>query len=132
MSAMQTAAALERIYQEHVRLADQLASCAAQVFDAPASQRIAETLRELLVDLGLHFGFEESLMAEEGYADFDHHRRQHIAILTELALLLDRIGEEKDAATFARGMDFVAHWYRQHVAHGDQKLDDWLTARSSA
>ena len=129
---MQVAAALDEIERQHTLLAGRLESCATQAFAAAAPQAAGVMLRELLVELGLHFGLEEALMVDGAYDEFDHHRRQHIGIITELALLLDRLGEADDPGAFARGMDFVANWYRQHVTHGDQALLAWLAARDSA
>jgi hemerythrin len=52
-----------------------------------------------------------------------------MSIVVELGLLLDRLADAAhDEAV--RGADFLAHWYRQHVAHSDALLHDWLAQRA--
>ena len=76
----------------------------------------------------MHFGFEELVMQEQGYAEFEQHRRQHVGLMTELAQLLDKVEDMVDSSKAARGIDFITHWYRQHLAHSDAALEAWLAA----
>lgn len=87
-------------------------------------------LRELLVEVGAHFGFEESLMAKSGYPEFDHHLRQHLSMMTELGLLLDRLAEGADPGVL-RQIDFVNDWHQRHVDLSDRKFFAWLAAHNS-
>jgi len=93
-----------------------------------ADQRavIVDSLLGVITGIGMHFGFEEAVMQDAGYADFEHHRRQHLGIMTELGLLLDRLENNNAAADLARGADFLFHWYREHIANSDQALEAWL------
>lgn len=68
-------------------------------------------------------------MEDGGYALFDHHRRQHLGIMTELGLLLDRIESGEDLVGAARNADLLARWYREHMALSDRPLLDWLASR---
>ena len=130
MSPTSLAEAQNEINRQHAQLAIQLDELAGMLLDVTHRQGVAERLRDLLVDVGLHFGFEELVMQEHGYAQFEHHRRQHIGIMTELAQLLDKVQDMVDPAKAVRCVDFLAHWYRQHVAHSDQSLLDWLETQS--
>lgn len=121
--------ALAHIGGQHAALAANLDSFAAQIFDYGHREAVAEMLRGLLVDVGMHFGYEEALMIEGGYPEFAHHRRQHVALMTELGQLLDRVEEMADPTGVARSVDFLAHWYRQHLAHSDAALEAWLAER---
>ncbi|MDP1525212.1 MAG: hemerythrin domain-containing protein [Rhodocyclaceae bacterium] len=97
-----------------------------------ADQRAAtqESLVSLIVEIGMHFGFEESLMEAGDYAEFDHHRRQHLGIMTELGLMVDRLESGLGLSELARGVDFLRHWYEQHMDSSDCALEAWLRLRS--
>jgi hemerythrin-like metal-binding protein len=129
MNPLRTETVRDRIDEEHAALLVQLENFAQQLFDPACVTQVEDSLRELLIGIGMHFGFEESLMVEGHYAEFEHHRRQHIGIMTELGLLLDRVETANDPAGTARSADLLAEWYREHVAHSDRALLDWLVSR---
>ncbi len=91
-------------------------------------QRVAtaESLMRVITEISMHFGFEESLMEAGAYAEFDHHRRQHLGIMTELGLMIDRLESDKGLSELARGADFLLHWYQQHIANSDCAFEAWL------
>lgn len=119
---------LDLIDTQHQEISTQLELFAGQIFDSAHREDAVDSLRSLLLDIGTHFGFEEATMIEKGYPDLDHHRRQHLSLMTELGLLLDRVEDLPDVHALARGADFLTHWYHQHVAHSDRLLNDWLLA----
>jgi hemerythrin-like metal-binding protein len=96
------------------------------------SQRAAtaESLMRVITEISMHFGFEESLMEAGAYAEFDHHRRQHLGIMTELGLMIDRLESGLGLPELARGGDFLLHWYEQHFASSDCAFQAWLRLRS--
>lgn len=120
--------ALATILAQHAALTEELERFAGLSFDFAHREAAAASLRQLLMDVGMHFGYEEALMAEGDYPEFAHHRRQHVAIMTEFGQLLDRIEEMADPRGVARGADFLGQWYHQHVAHSDATLESWLVA----
>jgi hemerythrin-like metal-binding protein len=119
---------IAQLDMEHADLAARLDGFARRLFEPASREEIAECLRGMIIDIGMHFGFEESLMEEGGCADFEHHRRQHLGIMTELGLLLDRVESDGDAVIVARSADWLAHWYGEHVAQSDRALLDWLAS----
>ncbi len=125
---MQPRDALVELEHQHADLAGRLEAFSTQLLDPVASLDAGEEAREILVAIGMHFGFEESLMDEGGFAGFDHHRRQHMGIMIELGQLLDRLAEKVETGDLVRSVDFLAQWYRQHVLHSDTALQAWLTA----
>ncbi len=90
----------------------------------------AESLMSVITEVSMHFGFEESLMEAGAYVEFDHHRRQHLGIMTELGLMIDRLESGMGLSELARGVDFLLHWYEQHIASSDCALEAWLRSRS--
>lgn len=125
---MPSSSALVELQGQHTRIDALLAELLGQVFDVGHREQAAESLRVLIVEMSMHFGYEESLMEAGGYPEGDHHRRQHIALVTELGLLLDRVEEMGDVGEVVRGVDFLTHWVEQHIAHSDGLLIDWLAS----
>lgn len=120
-----------RILQQHHEIATRMNSFSARLLERCSSAELADALLAVISEVSLHFGFEEGVMEEGGYADFEHHRRQHLAIVIELGMLLDRIEANLDPAELVRNVDFVTHWYEQHIVHSDQLFEAWLDADRS-
>jgi hemerythrin len=125
---MQPRDALVELEHQHADLAGRLEAFSARLLDPAVRSEVHEELREILIAVGMHFGFEESLMEEGKFAGFDHHRRQHMGIMIELGQLLDRLSEKAETGDLVRGADFLAQWYKQHVLHSDTALQAWLNA----
>ena len=133
MSAGQanTADTLAALHEQHRQVTAHFDGFFRLLFTA-ADQRelVADSLLAVISAIGMHFGFEEAAMQDADYVDFEHHRRQHLGIMTELGLLLDRLEDRSAAADLARGADFLFLWYREHIANSDQALEAWLNSRA--
>lgn len=73
-----------------------------------------------------HFGFEEKLMKDNGYPDFNNHKKQH-------DYFIQKIGsvdyEEMDKDQKQNGLDliiFIANWIENHILKTDMKYKDFL------
>lgn len=111
---------------QHAMLVEALESFARMPFDFEHREAAAEALRQLLQDVGMNFGYEEALMLDGHYAEFEHHRRQHVGLMTELGQLLDRVVVMNDPKGVARNVDFLLDWYRQHTEQTDAAFERWL------
>lgn len=112
--------------RQHETLHAQIDDFTARLLDPARRDSAGDSLRELLMAIGMHFGYEESVMESAGYPHFEHHRRQHMAIMIEIGLLLERIDEADAASQAARGADFIKLWLNQHADHSDRDLESWL------
>jgi hemerythrin-like metal-binding protein len=126
---MQAEEAQAELARQHASIASRLDAFSQRIYGTTQLGAVALELRELLVEIGMHFGFEEALMEAGGYAQFEHHRRQHMSLVVELGLLLDRLAVAAHEES-VRSADFLAQWYRQHVAHSDALLAQWLATRA--
>jgi hemerythrin-like metal-binding protein len=118
----------EKIEDQHQALNRQFERLIALWADPVHAGRIRELFCDLLVEVGMHFGFEEEAMVTVHYPAFDHHRRQHLAVMTEMGLLLDRIETMRDARSLLRGVEFLYRWFGQHVAESDVQFETWSAA----
>lgn len=117
----------ENLDREHELIDVRLEGLLLKIHSGAERQALCDAVRDLINDISMHFGYEESLMATSIYPGFDHHRRQHVALMTELGLLLDRF---EDATRFdnklLRSADFLTEWYRRHEVASDRPLLAWL------
>jgi hemerythrin-like metal-binding protein len=119
---------LQRLEQQHVGVAQRLEAFAHQLFDASQREAAVIGLLDLITEMSMHFGFEEALMDGAAYPELDHHRRQHMGLVIELGLLLDRVEAMVDLTEVARSSDFLARWYRQHTEHSDGPMLRWYAS----
>ncbi|MGE5545635.1 MAG: bacteriohemerythrin [Solirubrobacterales bacterium] len=95
------------------------------VFDVlrtnPAQEVIERTLGELVRYTYYHFGVEEKLMDEAGYADCEAHRQSH-RVIAEHVRELDR-QYERDPRTVvaAEIFEFLSDWLIHHIRNEDQR-----------
>lgn len=117
---------LDRQHAQLDELLDTFEQLAARS-DARAEAIVAAA--ELIVAIGTHFGYEEAQMQAAGFADFEHHLRQHLGIMTELGIMLDGLESGIDTVAAVRSAVFLRNWYERHIAVTDKVFFDWLDAR---
>ena len=115
----------EELDRQHTQLTEGFRRFAELAHSSQRRAEAADCLRELVTLVGAHFGFEESLMMKSGFPEFDHHLRQHLGMMTELGLLLDKLKEGTDP-NIVRQAEFVTDWYQRHVDLSDRKFVSWL------
>lgn len=119
---------LQQLEQQHAGVMLRLDAFAHCLFDTSTRETAVASLLDLIAEISMHFGFEEALMDGAGYPGLDHHRRQHMGLVIELGLLLDRVETLDDLTEVARGSDFLARWYRQHIEHSDGPMMRWYAS----
>jgi hemerythrin-like metal-binding protein len=120
--------ALQMVERQHAGVAQRLETFVHHLFDASQRDTVVESLIDLITEMSMHFGFEESLMDDVAYPELDHHRRQHMGIVIELGLLLDRVVAREDLTEVARSADFLTRWYHQHIEHSDGPMMRWCAS----
>jgi hemerythrin-like metal-binding protein len=85
-------------------------------------------LNELVLYTGTHFGFEEDLMLQTGYADRDAHLQQHQELLQSVTELVARQsrGEQPQAEEL---VVFLRDWLTAHIMGSDRLLGQALNAK---
>ena len=114
------------IDEQHAHLHGKLDELSNLVASTATRAQAIECLRDLVMDFGMHFGFEEALMSGSGYPGYEHHLRQHMGIMTEVGLLLDSIEDDPSASNGVRVAAFITSWYRRHFDHSDREFIAWL------
>ncbi|MBU5439691.1 bacteriohemerythrin [Tissierella sp. MSJ-40] len=73
-----------------------------------------------------HFKYEESLMKEHGYEDYEAHKMQHDSFIEKIQSIKD---EDVDIKQKKIGMDlilFIANWIEKHILVTDMKYKEFL------
>jgi len=76
-----------------------------------------------------HFGYEERLMKENGYPDFDNHKNQHDFFIKKISSIDEEDVDEKQQKI---GMDliiFIANWIENHILKTDMAYKDFLNQK---
>ena len=120
------------IDEQHAQLHGKLELLSSLVLSKANRAPAIACLRELIMDFGMHFGFEEALMQESGYPGSEHHLRQHVGIMTEVGLLLDSLEDDAAVSNGVRVADFIASWYGRHFDQSDREFIAWLGQRNPA
>lgn len=112
---------------QRAAIESRLAGFTTLAHDSSDPRELHDAMLDLVMELSAHFGYEESLMEAGGFASLEHHRLQHLAMMIELGLLLDRLDNASRLDhVLLRAIDFFAAWYRRHVVSSDRVLNDWL------
>lgn len=115
--------------RQHEIIVSDLEEFTAKVYASADKQILIDLMHDLLADISMHFGYEESLMESGAYPGFDHHRRQHLGMITEIGLVLDRLANLQRADhDLLRRLDFLTEWFRRHTETNDAELIAWLGA----
>lgn len=92
--------------------------------------RVAEVIAFLERYVAAHFGGEERLMLELGYAGYEAHRRQHDDLIRDFHALKDELAATGPTTALVLAVNArLAGWLRSHIAEVDRPLALAVAAR---
>jgi hemerythrin len=115
---------IDRQHQVLVGLINQLNDATD---DSGVQVDINAILHELVRYTEYHFSFEEDLMREKDYGEFDEHLREHRMFIEKVKQLVERWGRG-EAIQVAEVLRFLRDWLVSHILHIDRKLGDALNS----
>ncbi|MCC6572270.1 MAG: hemerythrin family protein [Planctomycetes bacterium] len=91
---------------------------------------LADVVTRLARYVQIHFAYEEKLLLENGYPEFERHRHEHEVLAAHVRYLMRRVqlgytpqGKEVLA--------FLKHWFVGHIQGSDRKYADFLKSRGA-
>jgi hemerythrin len=66
-----------------------------------------------------HFGFEENLLNEKGFINFDLHKIEHDFFIKKLKKIRNKDMEENQSESVMEIIKFVANWISEHILKSD-------------
>jgi hemerythrin len=116
----------DRIDWEHRVFLDLVAEFVLEAENDGEHTFLLRLAHELYKYADFHFFSEERVMLKIGYADTEHHRQVHKALLEELRAFIDSLSMDRfQAESMAR---FLVRWFLSHTANEDHKLADTVMA----
>ena len=88
---------------------------------------VSKALEELLAYARHHFVFEETALARAGYPALDEHRKQHRAMLGEVAVYVERADYGTPISSLQH-MTFLRDWIFNHILRTDMAYSAHLVA----
>jgi hemerythrin len=84
-----------------------------------------EALDELVDYTKTHFKYEEGLMEQNGYPDFEAHRAQHELMIARVEEVLNHYQRDPDSA-MQNALDFLRDWLINHINGTDKQYSKFL------
>jgi len=83
-------------------------------------------IREMIRYAKEHLLFEERLLKEVKYPDYDSHVELHKEYLITVAELSMKLMKECDENTKNEFLTFLAHWWKNHILNEDMKYKSYI------
>ena len=87
-----------------------------------------EALDELVDYTKTHFVYEEGLMSDNGYPDFEAHKMQHEKMFAKVTEVLAEYEEDHDSA-MANAAEYLRDWLINHINGTDKEYSSYLIAK---
>ena len=117
----------------HKRLFELSEAVAQSLADSATSRPTESALEALIAFAREHFGVEEGLMRDSGYAAAETHARNHALLLAELEAYFRTIRQENNPALTVTGLvAFLWRWLILHIDSADRDLVRWLESHPVA
>jgi hemerythrin len=92
---------------------------------------VSKIMNRLVLYFGVHFGYEERLLQEAHYPQFEAHKARHDELTRELRQFQEDLQNRKEPLTIDR-LQFLKDWLVNHIAAEDQKSAPFVKSRIAA
>ena len=119
---------LDSIDQQHKKLVNLINQLTTAVDYSTGEEFEREALAELVDYTKTHFTYEEGLMEDNGYPDFEAHRAQHREMIAEVEAVLAEYEEDHDAA-MRHACGYLKDWLINHINGTDKQYSSFLIGK---
>ncbi len=116
---------IESIDQQHRRLVNLINQLHTAVTYSTGEEFEREALDELVDYTKTHFTYEEGLMEQNGYPDFDAHKAQHVAMIQKVGEVLTEYEKDQDTA-MNNALSYLSDWLINHINGTDKQYSSFL------
>lgn len=101
--------------------------------DQPVYSKItAEVLREMVSYANNHLAYEESLLEEHGYPDYEAHRNHHLEYIKTVADFSMKALSTYNNNISSEFLDYLKNWWVNHILIEDMKYKSFFNANGIA
>jgi hemerythrin len=111
---------VEEIDNQHKMLFELLNRLFLAAVKREDQQLTIEVLQALVDYTKTHFGLEERLLEESGFAGVPGHREDHLRFIAKVNDMMRKFQVEDRSVTFEL-INFLKTWLRNHILHSDME-----------
>jgi hemerythrin-like metal-binding protein len=116
---------IDSIDRQHKKLVNLINHLQTAVDYSTGEEFEREALDELVDYTKTHFSYEEGLMEQNGYPDFEPHKAQHIKMIRQVESVIAEYEENKENA-MQGALDFLRDWLINHINGTDKQYSKFL------
>ena len=121
---------IDSIDQQHRKLVNLINQLQTAVDYSTGEEFEREALDELVDYTKTHFGYEEGLMEEYGYPDFEPHKAQHRKMIAKVEEVLAEYEQDHDRA-MDNAVTFLKNWLINHINGTDKQYSSYLIEKGA-
>lgn len=119
---------IDSIDQQHKKLLNLINQLQTAVDYSTGEQFEREALDELVDYTKTHFTYEEGLMRDNDYPDFEAHKRQHEKMFNKVGEVLADYEKDHDTA-MSNAAEYLKDWLIKHINGTDKEYSSYLIGR---
>jgi hemerythrin-like metal-binding protein len=119
---------IKSVDDQHMKLLTLINNVRSAVLCDTGTDFERSALDELIAYTQSHLKYEEALMAEHKYFDFEAHKGQHDQMIIQVGIYVKRY-EEKGSEILPEIAEYLQRWLMQHIQVTDKKLCGFLVSK---
>ena len=119
---------IDSIDQQHRRLVNLINQLHTAVTYSTGEEFEREALDELVDYTKTHFTYEEGLMEQNGYPDFEPHKAQHKEMIQQVGDVLAEYEKDQDTA-MNNALSYLSDWLINHINGTDKQYSSFLIGK---
>jgi hemerythrin-like metal-binding protein len=119
---------IDSIDRQHRRLVNLINQLHTAVTYSTGEEFEREALDELVDYTKTHFTYEEGLMEQNGYPDFDEHKAQHKQMIEKVGEVLAEYEKDQDTA-MNNALSYLSDWLINHINGTDKQYSSFLIGK---
>lgn len=119
---------IDSIDQQHKKLLNLINQLQTAVNHSTGEEFEREALDALVDYTRTHFTYEEGLMEQNDYPDFEPHKKQHEAMVKEVEKVLAEYQKDHDTA-MTNAVAYLKDWLINHINGTDKKYSEYLIGK---
>ena len=119
---------IDSIDQQHKKLLNLINQLQTAVDYSTGEEFEREALDELVDYTKTHFTYEEGLMKDNDYPDFEPHKAQHEKMFAKVEEVLAEYEQDQDTA-MANAAEYLKDWLINHINGTDKEYSSYLIGK---
>ena len=119
---------IKSIDDQHKKLLNLINQLQTAVDYSTGDQFEREALDELVNYTKTHFTFEEGLMKDNDYPDYEPHKAQHVKMIKKVEEVLAEYEKDHDTA-MSNASEFLKDWLINHINGTDKEYSSYLIGK---